>query len=331
LSSFRTFADAKPKDSADSGRSYSVYGVRIRSGIPLTIPETSLEGPPEIGFAPGEPEAFADALGQVHLNPSHWFHSHELPNRWSYIRFDALFEFLIAPEGNRILCQLLGPVSTESLQTYLLGRVFSHVLVKSGEEPLHASAVVVDGQGIAFLGASTFGKSSMASCFVAGGYRLLTDDVLRLKEVRDQLLAYPGPARLKLFPKIAYRFLGEDARGQRINPKSAKLVFPLQPEQSCDSPVPLAAIYVVTPSRKVHRRQSPKVHGLPPRDAILDLLSYSHNDSVLNSDRLARQFLAAKLVVDKVPVRGLAYPRIMESLPEVRDAILSDLQRRTEW
>ena len=63
--------------------------------------------------------------------------------------------------------------------------------------------IVVNGRAVAFLGASTYGKSSLAACFIAAGHRLLTDDTLRLEERDGQWIAYPGPPRLRLLPKVA--------------------------------------------------------------------------------------------------------------------------------
>lgn len=325
----RTGAEAELLELAHAEPTYDylICGMRVRSSIRLTIPAAPFAGDSEIEMLPGESGVFNNVRHQVHLNPSHWFHDHELSSGWSYIRCDKWFEFLVSPNGAQILYRILGSVSMESLQTYLLGRVLSHALVKRGQEPLHASAVVVDGLAIAFLGSSTFGKSSLAACFVGAGFAFLTDDVLRLEEARGQLMAHPGPPRIKLFPKLARRFLGDASKGVPINPITEKLVFPVSGTQASQVSVPLAAIFVVTAARDVHRRQRISVHRTPPRDALFSLLCFSHNHCLAGSARLARQFAAAKLVVDKAPVWTLAYPRVLDSLSLVRDAILANRRR----
>ena len=95
------------------------------------------------------------------------------------------------------------PTPTESFQVYLLGQALSFALLKLGFEPLHATAVVVDGRAVALLGESGSGKSTLAAAFVDAGFQMLTDDVLMVHECRGEAMAYPGPARLKLFPKVA--------------------------------------------------------------------------------------------------------------------------------
>ena len=69
----------------------------------------------------------------------------------------------------------------ESFQVYLLGQALSYALVNAGFEPLHATAIVVNGGAVVLLGSSGFGKSSLAACFLEAGHRLLTDDLLILR------------------------------------------------------------------------------------------------------------------------------------------------------
>jgi hypothetical protein len=208
--------------------------------------------------------------------------------------------------------------------------MFSFALVKKGYEPLHAATVVIGQRAVAFLGASTFGKSSLASCFVASGYPLLTDDVLRLKEQEDgRHIAFPGPPQLKLSPRIARLYLGDSSVRVPINLRSGhpKRVYPLTASQSCSAPVPIAAIYVVTSPRKVYRKQRITIGPLSGVDALVKLLGFTHNHQLTSSERLVRQFNAAQRLIDKVPIRSLAYPRILQSLPDLKAAILADVEQ----
>lgn len=310
---------------------YALYGLRIRSQIKLTLDDIPVQASADVELLPAEPEWFADLTSQVTLDHSDWIHRHELANGWSYLRYDELFEFLISPLGDSIHYRFLASVPLESFQTYALGRAFSFALVKMGYEPLHAATVVVNGRAVAFLGASTFGKSSLATCFVASGYPLLTDDTLRLEERDGGYVAFPGPPRLRIMPRIARLYLGGTANGVVMNPrekdaKAPKLVFCLSPSQSYARVVPLGAIYVVKPPRKVHRKQKIAIGSLKPLQALMNVISFTHNDELANSGRLSRQLDAAQRLIASVPIRSLAYPRILASLEEVMDAVLEDLK-----
>lgn len=310
---------------------YALYGLRIRSHIKLTLDDVPVENSADVELLPGTPERFASAVSQVTLDHNDWIHVHHLSDGWTYLRYDELFEFLVAPLGDFILYQFFRPVSLESFQTYALGRVFSFALVKMGYEPLHAATIVVNGKAVAFLGASTFGKSSLAACFIAAGYPLLTDDTLRLEERDGGYVAFPGPPRLRLMPKIGRLYLSGNDDGVVMNPreenaKTPKLVFRLSPSQSFSSIAPFGAIYSVTPPRKVYRKQRIAIASLSPLQALMNVLSFTHNDQLAYGDRLSRQFDSARRLIESVPIRSLAYPRILASLNEVKDAVLEDFE-----
>ena len=308
---------------------YILYGFRLRTRVKLTLEVAPVEGDSDLELLPAPPDWFESTISQVTLDTSDWMHIHELPSAWSYVRYDGMFDFLISPLGDRIFYRWLAEVSLESFQTYALGRIFSFALVKKGYEPLHAATVVVNQRAVAFLGASTFGKSSLAACFVAAGYPLLTDDVLRLEEQGSHYIAFPGPPRLKLFPRVARIYLGDVRAGVPMNHlsvNSPKFVFSLAANQSCAKPTPLAAIYVVASPRKVYRKQRITISALPPVEALVSLLTFTHNHELTGRDRLVRQFDAASRLTEKVPIRSLSYPRVLTFLSEVKAAVLADLR-----
>lgn len=310
---------------------YSLYGLRVRTCLKLTLHDIPLEATADVEVFPGDPKFFEEMSAPLTLPQGDWIHRHELSNGWSYLRYDDLFEFLVSPAGDRILYQFLAEVPLESFQTYALGRVFSFALVKKGYEPLHAATVVVNGKAVGFLGASTFGKSSLAACFVAAGYPLLTDDTLRLEERAGKYVAFPGPPRLRLLPKVGRLYLGNNTDAVIMNPteknsKAPKLVYCLTSSQSFSAVVPLGAIYVVTAPRKVYRKQQVVIGAMTPLQALMSMLSFTHNDELSGASRLSRQLDAAQSLISAVTIRSLAYPRVLASLHEVKNAVLEDLK-----
>ena len=140
--------------------------------------------------------------------------------------------------------------------------------------------------------------------------------------------AYPGPSRIKLFPKIARRFLSADAEGVPMNAVTSKQVIALP--GATLSPVPLRAIYVLAPPHETRRRRSIQIRPLPPREAFLALVANTFNRRIEHSPRLQRQVSATAQLLRAVPVKKLSYPRLLASLPDVREAILTDCQYREE-
>ena len=308
-------------------RQYSVYGMRLASEIQLTFTEAESLDNSDLSLLVERPEFFVEAtrFATVKPNPLGWYKYAELDNGQSYLRWDDLFEFLVDTDGRRIWCGWLGATSLESLQVYLLGRALSFALIKQGLEPLHATAVVIDGQAVAFLGHSGFGKSSLAAAFLAAGHRLLTDDLLLLRAGPSAYEGQPGPPRIKLFPGIARRFLASTASGVPMNNLTEKIILPLNRSRYHELSAPLRALYVLAAPREVHSRQRLRITPLSPRETFVELVRSTFNHLVTDSQRLQRQYYESLQVALRVPARRISHPRVLSHLPAVREAILSDL------
>jgi hypothetical protein len=155
---------------------------------------------------------------------------------------------------------------------------------------------------------------------------LLTDDLLILKENNGCFVAYAGFPRIKLFPKIAKKLIGQRIEGFRMNNLTTKLILPLHCHQFARAPVPLRSIYVLTPPGRRLRSKKVTIRRLSQRGAFLSLLRNTFNTKVTEPERLKHQFTFFTRIVSKVPMKALSYPRSLKSLPLVREAILNDFQ-----
>jgi hypothetical protein len=306
---------------------YFVYGITLHSQIPLALPEQGHGGLGQIDLRIAPASHFSEAARSLPLHPDSesFYQARFLPDGSTYVRWEGVGEFLISPDGRRITGRQNDEAHEESFQVYLLGQALSYALVKQGFEPLHATAIVVNGGAAVLLGSSGFGKSSLAACFLDAGHRLLTDDLLILRPTRRGVMAYPGPPRIKLFPQLARRFRHEAARGVAMNLESKKLILPLHHTQSTLDPVPLKGIYALLPPRSKARKHAIRISVLPPREAFIALVKNTFNYRIVTPSRLERQFEAATQVVSVMPVKKVAYPRILARLPDVRDALLADM------
>lgn len=308
---------------------YQVYGLYIKSIVPLSCPPPSISGPVEVELIKGSAALFSRVAGAIGIlpNPTPWFQYAPLSDGSYYLRWSGLFEFLIAADGRRIACRSLDGTALEAFQTYLLGQVLSFALVIRGIEPLHSTAVVVDGRAVGFIGDCGYGKSSLGAAFLQAGYPLLTDDLLVVKEENRGFCAYPGPPRIKLFPEVAKSLLGDGVEGTPMNDLTPKLIIPLTRHRSYHAVAPLKTIYVLTHPEAGSRCERVTVRRLSQRRAFLELLKNTFNSVIIERDRLKRQFNMATLVASKLPIKLLSYPRNLASLPSVRQAILSDLAK----
>lgn len=317
------------RDEPRSLRAYHLYGVCVSSQWRLPYCECAQADQRAVELVEGPALLFEEAAREAAEKPraADWFQYTCLRDGSHYVKWSGLFEFLVSADGCRIAGRPLTHVAFEAFHTYLLGVVLSFSLVKQGLDPLHATAVVIDGGAVGFLGDTGYGKSSLGGAFIQAGYPLLTDDLLVVRHDDASFSAYSGPPRIKLFPEIARNLLGEQVSGIPMNPLTRKLIIPLDSDQVHQVPVPLKALYLLPRPSARARRKRVTLRRVSRRSAFLALLKNAFNTDIIESERLRRQFLLCTRMASTVPMKLLSYPRNMESLPLVRDAILSDITR----
>ena len=307
---------------------YHVYGLRLDSAWPLPYPKAPAPWIAEVALERGSPAHFARALRAApKLSQSAPWVTASLPGGMRYLRWSNVFEFLIPADGHTVTCCPMTPHAIDAFHTHL-GPSLSFALINLGIEPLHSTTVAIDGHAVALMGDCGYGKSSLGATFVKAGYPLLTDDLLVVAKERGGFMGYPGAPRVKLYPAIAKVIFGPRVKGLRLEPLTPKLIIPLDERRSQRAPVPLGAIYVLTPPGK---RVPPRVviTRLSPRQAFLELVRNTFNMSVNEPGRLERQFALATQLATSVPVKSLSYPRELTMLREACDAIQDDFARLT--
>jgi hypothetical protein len=303
---------------------YRVYGVSLESDVPLALSVDRGSTRADIDIQSAPARFFRHAIAGAAFEPSlpAWYRYARLGDDSSYVRWQQLGEFLVSPDGRSLKCRAFPGASSESFHVYLVQRALSFALVKQGLEPLHATAVVAGGQAIAFLGNAGAGKSSLAACFLGAGDALLTDDLLLVRGTGDGVLASPGPSRLKLYPRVARRLLGNHTSGVPMNPDTKKLIVPVTTEHLWSRPAPLAALYVLRSRGHTTRRID--IERLEPRAAFVEILKSTFNNLHAGAGRAQRLFAAASRLATDVPVNAIHYPRVLDRLPSVREAVLAD-------
>jgi hypothetical protein len=97
--------------------------------------------------------------------------------------------YILSADGKRVQCM---PGACAEWQRLLIAQVLPFAALLHGLEVFHASAVVIDGGAVAFVGPSRAGKTSVALALCGQGANFLADDVLALERVGEDLLGHPG-------------------------------------------------------------------------------------------------------------------------------------------
>jgi hypothetical protein len=167
--------------------SWSLFGLTVRSHLPL--PFAAMRGgdgsEPDVSVRFGTLSASSgrmEACGPDALQ-------FEAPGAGRF-RISAGRDIVVDPAPG---------ASERNLRIYLLGSAFGALLHQRGLLPLHANAIVVDGQAIAFMGPSGSGKSTLAVWFQDRGHVTLADDVCAVAMHEGTPHVLPGVPRVRLW------------------------------------------------------------------------------------------------------------------------------------
>jgi hypothetical protein len=306
--------------------SYSLFGLTLQSDVPLPCPEVPyLSEDPHVVLSESTERELAALCCDLptRIEDDGFWSCALYGDGTARVCWKDHFDFVVSGDGGRVLWRRLVDVPDEVIFTYLLGQVLSFSLLARGLEPMHATSVLVNGSAVAFLGDCGAGKSTLAAILVERGYCLITDDVLVVRFDGDRVIAHSGLGRLKLTPESADAvFLGR--RGIPMNRFTQKMVVPLGTDQQMSKPSPLRTAYVIGDRSD---NSSVVTSPLTGRAAFVAVIRHTFNDSVRHPARLKQQFAFARRLLETVTVKTLVYPRQLDRLSGVADAILSDLKR----
>jgi hypothetical protein len=170
---------------------YSLFGLAIDSELPLpelfTAQSTGAEDVSiNIGRAPVEGE-FEPGL--------------HLVAGGALLVIAGTARYFVA-DGSRIVIEVQDGASERNVRLFLLGSAFGLLLHQRRMLPLHANAIEIDGEIVAFIGESGAGKSTLAAWFNDRGFPLIADDVAVVDFDGEYPIVQPGLPRLRLWESV---------------------------------------------------------------------------------------------------------------------------------
>ena len=281
---------------------WGLFGLNVLSELALPFPEEPVSPAREsvrVAFAPLAPQG-------------HWITTSE-PNDLQLEIPDVARFRIIA--GQEILIDPSPGVSDRNLRVYLLGSAFGALLHQRGLLPLHANAVVVKGQAVAFMGASGAGKSSLAVWFQDHGYSILADDLCAVscgQAEPPQVL--PGVPRLRLWKDAVARSGRESDELELSFDGQDKFDLPA-PRNAIASPAPLAGCYLLG---EPEAARAPRITRLAGAEAIEALIANTYRGKFLKLVGSAERHFEACLEVNRsVPVYRVERVKAVEDFESV--------------
>ena len=235
------------------------------------------------------------------------------------LRFPDLADFEVSADGGVVLGFPAPGVGSATVEHLYLNQVLPLALSRQGRLVLHGSAVDLDGQGVAFLGESGRGKSTLAASFAIGGTRFLTDDGLLLDWVDGTCRVLPSHPSIRLWADSQAALMDEAAVKASAVGGTVKARFLAGDGiPFCCESRPLRRIFFLGEGRV----DGLVIEPMRPAQALIELVRHSFLLDIEARDLLARHFDdLSRLAALPIHFR-LDYPRRYQALPAVRGAIV---------
>lgn len=282
--------------------SYFAYGIGIHSDLVLPELVAARSAAPDlvirletINWSPAELDKCVVRVGAEEIHFS----------------WPGVGKFL-ARGGREIVVEPAGEAQEYVLRLFLLGAVLAGVLHQRGLLLLHASAVAIDGEAIAFIGEKGWGKSTIAASLKARQHELLADDILAIDiGSSNAVQVLPGFPQFKLWPD-AITSLG-------VNPEELPLLHPQLEKRAyrlagnfSTRPFPLKSIYVLAVGARS------EIVPIGPQEAFIELVRHSYLARYLEPTGAARShFYQCGLVAGSVSAFRLKRPRSLRLLSDM--------------
>ncbi|HXH12483.1 MAG TPA: serine kinase [Alphaproteobacteria bacterium] len=222
--------------------------------------------------------------------------------------------------GGREIHVMPAPGADDDLiRLYIVGTIMAALLYQRGFFVLHASAVEVDGGVIAFLGASGWGKSSIAAALYARGHSIVADDVTAVDLNSAAASVIPALPQLKLSREVAST-LGYDGESlYRLHPLEEKRGFRIT-HGFAQSPLPLKGLYVLA------KDTAHAIEPIRPSEAMVELVRHSYPTRLLQPGGPSHFRQCARLVKD-IPIYRLKRSSSIAALPDLAQLVEGHLVR----
>ncbi len=323
---------------------YHLYGLNVESD--LALPELRSQTAPRDhnprvklflrdAFAHWPIETSADKSTLIHDSAQNG--STNNPNvRIEYFAAARCYRFLygdgiafaLGHDGKNIWGVWPPQMSLEDLMVYLLGPVFAFVLRLHGFTSLHASAAVIRGNAVAFVGPGGAGKSTIVGALARGSYPILSDDIAVLEEISEEYYLRPAYPHVRLWPDSGSILFGAKDTLPKLVPSSEwwdKCFLDLdQPGFRFQTePAPIRCIFLLegySPEVQVVR-----IDEITPLDAFARLAANTCVNYALTTKMRAREFHELGQLVQRVVIKRLTLGNSLEWIADLGPFLEQDL------
>lgn len=258
------------------------------------------------------------------------FHQWVLPNGqlWTLffrnqngylLRFPDLADFEIDLSGTDVIGLPALGIATATVEHLYLNQVLPLALSRQNRLVLHGSAVDIQGMGVAFLGESGRGKSTLAASFATTGKQFLTDDGLQLHWTSDGCRIVPSHPSVRLWADSEAALLTAGTeRAPDVKFTSKARILAGRNVAFCNESRPLRRVFFLC-SNNV---SEVTIESVRPAEAVAEMVKHSFLLDTQARDLLAQHFDHLARLAEHPIFFWIDFPRRYCDLPIVRDAII---------
>jgi hypothetical protein len=216
--------------------------------------------------------------------------------------------FGISSDGENVRGGWPARMSLEDALTYLLGPVFGFILRLRGFTALHASAAVINGYAVAFVGGARVGKSTIVAALARAGHKILSDDIAVLEEASGTFRIKPSYPHIRLWPDSVSILFGTEDALPKLVPSCDwwdKRFLDLERDGFYfhDEALPVRFTYILEP--RSQNVQIARADVIPSIEAFPRLVANTSVNYALSSDMRRREFYTLGRFVKQIIIKRL--------------------------
>lgn len=231
--------------------------------------------------------------------------------------------------GNRIIVNLNLETQLEDVGMYLLGSVFTILLMQRGAYPLHGCTITDFKHTFLIVGDSKAGKSTIARKAVEEGYQILSDDVTLVK-VNDEgrIIAYPSYPSQKLWVDSMNVF-GIPLEGKKQLFKRLDKYYLDDEKAFCGVEKELDAMIQLTSNDKTQLVELRLLSGSAKVQALINN-TYRY-EYVIDMGKKAAHFNFIRQIINEIDIYSMTRPTNVMTVDDQFEAIKHIGEKKDEW
>ena len=295
--------------------SYTAYGLNIKSDISLPeLVKTELREDVDISFRQLSDVYLNDVLDGAIVFDRPGCVVRVSANTICYSWKDI--GTALIRNGSEVVISTAPGINDFDMAPFITGAILGNLLDQRGLMVLHGSAIAVEGKAMAFLGEKGAGKSTFALHLQRCGYPLLTDDLVPVSIVGNEVQTIPGFPRIRLWTDSVRSACLDPTALPQINRFVDKRSYKC-PEGFSSKRVSLGRIYILTEGTEIG------IERLEPSQAFIELTRNTYLNRYLRATgKRAAHFRKCEAIVASVPIFRLRRPHDFSFLHKVSSAVI---------